>query len=170
VHRFVLSPLRDGEESERVAGGEWWLTVVFNAAPCIQQLHPAARFPIFHPGQPRRRPLVARLAILDALRRPRERDSCGEIELNLEMNIESNELSSSQSASQPASHHPRATPSASSTSSACREAGSLRPLSPFGSYWHDRLVSHRNLFICSSVSSRFGREADARSSGAFDPR
>lgn len=52
-------------------------------------LHSAVRFPIF---RPRLLPLIARLAILDALRRPRERDSCGEIELNLEMNIESNEL------------------------------------------------------------------------------
>jgi len=39
---------------------------------------------------------IARVAILDALRRPGERDSCGEIELNLEMNIESNELSTSR--------------------------------------------------------------------------
>lgn len=60
---------------------------------CI--LHPA-----LHPGRPlsyfpptpatfsfSTTPFIARVAILDALRRPGERDSCGEIELNLEMNI-----------------------------------------------------------------------------------
>lgn len=116
MHRLVLSPLRDGEErkrkrereKERVAGGAEleWLTVVFNAAPCIKHYtQPPAFLFSAHANHlpPPSRPfhhLIARLAILDALRCPRERDSCGEIELNLEMNIESNELSTSQPASQ----------------------------------------------------------------------
>lgn len=106
-------------------------------------LHPALHpgrpgFPIFRPCLPR--PLLpppppapllvaARLAILDALRRPRERDSCGEIELNLEMNIESNELSTYLSTSQPASYYLRATPSALRASPTCR-LSALRPLVP----------------------------------------
>lgn len=90
-------------------------------------LHPAARFPIFLPHQlppslpP---PFIARVAILDALRRPGEQDSCGEIELNLEMNIESNELSTNQSAT---TLEP---PSQPSPSSACR-GRYASPLVPF---------------------------------------
>lgn len=69
--------------------------MVFNAAPCIQYYTrlPAFLFSVLinHPPYS----LVTRLAILDALRRSSERDSYGEIELNLEMNIESNELCTS---------------------------------------------------------------------------
>lgn len=120
MHRFVLSPLRDGEERKREEGeregekvreterenegnrdeGWWyrgWLTVVFNAASSTTP----GRSLSYFPPPPTILPLVARLAILDALRRPRERDSYGEIELNLEMNIESNELSTYQPANQP---------------------------------------------------------------------
>lgn len=82
-------------------------------------------------------PFIARVAILDALRRPGERDSCGEIELNLEMNIESNELSTSQPAATPEP------PSQPSLSRRRAEAVSLRSgpwrLSSFA-YWHDRFA------------------------------
>lgn len=99
----------------------------FQCCTLHQALHPATRFPIFHPRQlppPHPlAPLIARLAILDALRCPRERDSCREIELNLEMNIESNELSTSQPASQPAT-----TPeSPSQPSPPCRRAETVSP-------------------------------------------
>lgn len=85
--------------------------------------------PTTPPPPPLPPPFIARVAILDALRRPGERDSCGEIELNLEMNIESNELSTSQ---------PATTPEPPSQPSPLRrraEAVTLRPspwcLSPF---------------------------------------
>lgn len=124
--------------------------MVFNAAPCIQHYTRPLAFLFSAPAS---HPLVARLAIPDALRRPRERDSYGEIELNLEMNIESNELSTYQPASQPATT-PVDHPPTFSASSACRDRLASFVLA-FGAFLRSPIGAistrfQRNLFICAA--------------------